>query len=103
MALLKKTRDYKLKILNTVFLCTFSTHSLIDKIKHKFLKYFGKTFFRALVDDGFVEKNYITTTRDSFKDFIFACKIRNQMHTNFEKRKVPLIFSGNFAQKWQFY
>ena len=69
----------------------FSTQALIDKIKHKFLEYFGKTFFRTLVDDGFVEKNYI------------ACKIRNQMHTNFEKRKVPLIFSGNFAQKWQFY
>ena len=32
-----------------------------------------------------LEKDSITTTRDSFKHCILACKIRNQMHTNFEK------------------
>ena len=36
-----------------------------------------------------IEKDTIATTRDSFKDCILECKIRNQMHTNFEKRKVP--------------
>ena len=36
-----------------------------------------------------IEKDPIATTQDSFKDCILACKIRNQMHTNFEKRKVP--------------
>ena len=44
------------------------------------------------------EKNSIVTTRDSFKDCILACKIRNQMHTNFEKRKVPQAVNGNYAQ-----
>ena len=43
------------------------------------------------------EKSYIATTRDPFKDCILACKIRNQMHTNFEKRKVPQVARGNFA------
>ena len=32
-----------------------------------------------------LEKDSIKTTRDSFKHCILACKIRNQMHTNFEK------------------
>ena len=44
------------------------------------------------------EKDSIVTTRDSFKDCILACKIRNQMHTNFEKRKVPQAVNGNYAQ-----
>ena len=37
-----------------------------------------------------VFQDSIATTRDFFKDCILACKIRNQIHTNFEKRKVPL-------------
>ena len=45
------------------------------------------------------EKDSIATTRDSFKNFIFACKISNEMHTNFEKRKVPQAANGNFVQK----
>ena len=49
-----------------------------------------------------IEKDSITTNRDSFKDCILACKIRNQMHTNFEKRKVPQTVSDNLAQKWLF-
>ena len=47
-----------------------------------------------------IEKDSIATTRNSFNDCILAC--RNQMHTNFEKRKVPKAVSGNFAQKWLF-
>ena len=35
-----------------------------------------------------IEKDSIATTRDSFKDCILACKISNQVHTDFEKRKV---------------
>ena len=35
------------------------------------------------------EKDSVATIRDSFKKCILACKISNQMHTNFEKRKVP--------------
>ena len=49
-----------------------------------------------------LEKDFIATTRYSFKDFILAYKISNQMHANFEKRKVPQAISGNFAQKWLF-
>ena len=47
----------------------------------------------------FIENNSIATTQDSFKDCILACKISNQVHTNFEKRKVPQAASGNFVQK----
>ena len=57
-------------------------------------------FFRTLVYEGFyklIEKDSIATTRDSFKNCILACKISNQMHTNFEKRKVPQAASGNFV------
>ena len=46
-----------------------------------------------------IEKDSIATTPDSFKDCILACKISNQVHTNFEKRKVPQAASGNFVQK----
>ena len=42
-----------------------------------------------------IEKDFIATTPDSFKDCILACKISNQMHKNFEKRKVPQAASGN--------
>ena len=49
-----------------------------------------------------VEKDSIATTRDSFKDCILACKIRNQIHTNFEKGKVPQAVSCDFDQKWLF-
>ena len=49
-----------------------------------------------------IEKDSIATTRDSFEDCILSCKIRNQMHKNFEKRKVPEAVSGNFTQKWLF-
>ena len=47
-----------------------------------------------------IEKNSTATTPDYFKDCILACKISNQVHTNFEKRKVPQAASGNFVQKW---
>ena len=46
-----------------------------------------------------IEKDSIAPTRGSFKNCIFACKISNQMHTNFEKRGVPQVDSGNFVQK----
>ena len=46
-----------------------------------------------------VEKDSIAITSDSFKDCILACKISNQVHTDFEKRKVPQAASVNFVQK----
>ena len=49
-----------------------------------------------------IEKDYIATTRDSFNDCILACKISNQVHTNFKKRKVPQAGGGIFVQKWLF-
>ena len=45
-----------------------------------------------------IEKDSLATTPDSFKDCILACKISNQVHTNFEKRKVPQAASGKFVQ-----
>ena len=49
-----------------------------------------------------IEKDSIAATPDSFKDCILACKISNQVNTDFEKRKVPQAASGNFVQKWLF-
>ena len=49
-----------------------------------------------------IEKDSIATTRDSFKYFILSYKISNQVHTNFEKRKVAQSASGSFVQKWLF-
>ena len=46
-----------------------------------------------------IEKNSIATTPDSFKDCFLACKISNQEHTNFQKRKVQQATSDNFVQK----
>ena len=46
-----------------------------------------------------IEEDSIATTPDSFRDCILTCKISNQVHTNFEKRKVPQAASGNFVQK----
>ena len=46
-----------------------------------------------------VERDSIATTPDSFKDCLLACKISNQVPTNFEERKVPQAASGNFVQK----
>ena len=45
-----------------------------------------------------IENDSVVTTRDSFKNCILVCKISDQMHTNFEKRKVPQAASGNFVQ-----
>ena len=44
-----------------------------------------------------IEKDSIATTQDSFKDCILACKISNQMHTKFEKRKVAQTTNGYFV------
>ena len=44
-----------------------------------------------------IEKDSIATTQDSFKDCILACKISNQMHTNFEKRKFAQTDNDNFV------
>ena len=44
-----------------------------------------------------IEKDSIATTPDSFKDCILACKISNQVYTNFEKRKAPQAASSNLV------
>ena len=47
-------------------------------------------FFRTLVYDGFFKfscERSIATTRDLLQYCILACKLRNQIYTNFEKRK----------------
>ena len=46
---------------------------------------------------GSIEKDSIAATQDSFKDCILACKSSNQMHTNFEKRKVAQTANDNFV------
>ena len=46
-----------------------------------------------------IEKDSTVTTRHTFKNCILACKISNQMHTNFEKRKVPQAERDNIDQK----
>ena len=45
------------------------------------------------------EKDSAAATPDSFKDSIIICKISNQVHTNFEKRKVQQAASSNFVKK----
>ena len=44
-----------------------------------------------------IGKHSIAVTRDSLKNCTLACKTRNKIHNNFEKRKVPKLFSGNFS------
>ena len=44
-----------------------------------------------------IEKDSVAAAQDSFKNCILACKISNQMHTNFEKRKVAQTANGNFV------
>ena len=61
---------------------------------YKFLQYFENTCF--------LDPNSLSTIQDSFKDSILACKLTNQMRTNYKKRKYPPAASGNFAQKWLF-
>ena len=46
-----------------------------------------------------IKEDSIATTPDSFKYCILACKISNQAHTDFEKRKVPQAASGNLFQR----
>ena len=41
-----------------------------------------------------IGKHSIAITRDSLKNCTLACKTRNKIHNNFEKRKVPKLFSG---------
>ena len=65
--------------------------------KHLFLEHLCK-----MTSISSIEKDSIAITPDSFKDYILACKISNQVHTNFEKRKVPQAPSGNSVQKWLF-
>ena len=55
-----------------------------------------------MVSSSSIEKDSLATTRDSFENWILACKIRNQIHTNFEKRKVPQAVSGNLAVRHMF-
>ena len=55
-----------------------------------------------------IEKDSVATTRDFFKDCIFACKIRNQIHKNFEKEKfhkqpVVNLLKNGFSVRHVFY
>ena len=65
--------------------------------KHLFLEHLS-----TMASISSIEKDSIATTRDSFKNCILACKIRNEMHTNFERRKVLQAASSNLVQKWLF-
>ena len=53
-----------------------------------FRKHLSLEHLRKMASVSSIEKDSIATTQDSFKDCILASKINNQMHTNFEKRKV---------------
>ena len=71
---------------------------------YKFLQYFETHLFRTLVYNDLCKFNWdrfrSNYSIDSFKDCLLACKISNQVPTNFEERKVPQAASGNFVQKW---
>ena len=75
------------------FGCSFVSLSNISKTP--FLEHLCTMAFISSI-----KKNSIATTWDSFKASILPCKIRNQIHANFEKKKVPQAASGNFVQKW---
>ena len=49
-----------------------------------------------------IEKDFKATTGDSFKGCIFACKIINQIHTNYEKRNVSQAVSANLLKNAQY-
>ena len=82
------------------------SYILLGVFSYKFLQYFENTFFLehlcTMASISLIENNSIVTTWDSLKNCLLACKISNQMHTNFEKRKVPHAASGNIVQKWLF-
>ena len=65
-----------------------------------FQKYLFLEHLCTMTSVSSIKNDSIAATPDSFKDCILACKINNQVHTNFEKRKVPQAASGNFVQKW---
>ena len=73
---------------------------------YKLLQYFENIFFLkhlcTMASISSIEKDFIATSRDSFKNCILTCKISNEMYTNFEKWKVPQAASSNFVKKWLF-
>ena len=73
----------------------FRTHFL--GLKHLFLE-----LLCTMASISSIEKDSIATNQDFVKDFTLACKIRNQIHANFEKRQVLHTVNGNFAKKWLF-
>ena len=70
------------------------------------LPQFGKRLYLehlcTMASISSVKKDSIAPTRDSFKNCILACETSDQMHTNFQKRKISQAASGNFVQKWLF-
>ena len=64
---------------------------------YKFLQYFNifVEHLCTMTSVSSIQKDSTATTPDSFKDCILTCKINNQVHKNFEKRKVPQAGSGN--------
>ena len=64
-----------------------------------FQKYLFLEHLCTMTSVSSIKNDSIAATLDFFKDCILACKINNQVHTNFEKRKVPQAASGNFVQK----
>ena len=67
------------------------------------LPQFGKRLYLehlcTMASISSVKKDSIAPTRDSFKNCILACETSDQMHTNFQKRKISQAASGNFVQK----
>ena len=50
----------------------------------------------AIASINSIEKDFIVTTHDYFKDCI-NCKIGNQLHIKFKERNVPQEASGSFV------
>ena len=65
------------------FVCVFLYVPPIFR-KHLFLEHFC-----TMASISSIEKDSIAVTLDVFQYCILTCKISNQVHTNFEKRKVP--------------
>ena len=84
------------------YLKLYFTVSVFLYVSPIFQKYIFLRHLGTMTSKSSIEKDSIATTPHSFKDCILACKINNQVHTNFEKKNVSQTASGNFIQKWLF-
>ena len=82
--------------------CGYFLVSSSNILKRTFLGH-----LRTMASISLIEEDSIATTKDSFKDCIFSCKIRNEMYTNFKKKRfhkqpVVVLFENGCSVRYMF-